>query len=193
MMRARRRQAGATLVIGMIMLMLMTLLAVTSFGLGRGEMQIISNMQWRNDAQSAAQRAVEEVISSPNFASNPAAVFTAPCSGANTVCYDTNGDAVADVTGTVKSRSEPAKPTCLTAKIVKNSALNLSIPNDLGCATGAPQAFGVAGAAPGNPLCADSIWDIQAEAFDAVTQARATITQGVAVRVSSDNVAASCP
>ena len=60
-MPTRKRQAGTTLVIGMIMLVLMTLLAVTSFNLGRGEYQIISNMQFQSEAASAAQMALEHL------------------------------------------------------------------------------------------------------------------------------------
>jgi len=54
-------------------------------------------------------------------------------------------------------------------------------------------AFGIAGAATGDSLCADSIWDVQAVAVDSVTQARATLTEGMSVRVSSDNIINSCP
>ena len=85
MMSVRKRQAGATLMIGMIMLVLMTLLAVTSFTLGRGEYQIISNMQFRSEAESAAQMALDNVVSNLNFANNPANVFASPCVGANTL------------------------------------------------------------------------------------------------------------
>lgn len=193
MMSIKRRQAGTVLVIGMIMLVLMTLLAVTSFNLGRGEFQIISNMQFQSEAASAAEMALEQVVSNLTFTSNPANVFASPCSGANTICYDTNGDTRADVTVKIKSRGDPDKPVCIGASIIKNAVLDLSKSDDLGCAAGASQAFGVAGAATGDSLCANSIWDVQAEAVDAVTQAKATITEGVSVRVSSDNIINSCP
>ena len=188
----RRRQAGTVLVIGMIMLVLMTLLAVTSFNLGRGEYQIISNMQFQGEASSAAQMALEQVVSNLKFSTDPANVFTVPCSGANTICYDTNGDTHTDVMVTVKSRST-AQPVCIAAKVIKNASLNLSNTDDLGCSTGATQTFGVAGAATGDSLCADSIWDVQAEGVDTVTQAKATITTGLSVRVSTDNIINSCP
>jgi Tfp pilus assembly protein PilX len=177
----------------MIMLVLMTLLALTSFNLGKGEYQIISNMQFQGEAASAAQMALEQVVSNLTFSSSPENVFANPCSGPNTICYDTNGDTHTDVTVTIRSRTDSAKPTCIAAKIIKNAALNLTNPDDLGCTTGASQSFGIAGAATGNSLCADSIWDVQADAVDSVTQAKATITEGMSVRVSSDNVINSCP
>ena len=189
----RQRQTGTTLVIGMMMLVLMTLLALTSFNLGRGEYQVVSNMQFQSEAASAAQMALEQVVSNLNFAASPANVFAAPCTTANTICYDTNGDGHTDVQVTIKSRSDPAKPTCISAKIIKNSSLNLGNAADLGCSAGASQSFGVAGASTGDSLCAESIWDVQAEAIDTVTQAKATVTEGMSVRVSSDNVINSCP
>jgi len=192
-MPTRKRQAGTTLVIGMIMLVLMTLLAVTSFNLGRGEYQIISNMQFQSEAASAAQMALEQVVSNLNFTASPANVFASPCTGSNTICYDTTGDGHTDVTVTINSRSDPTKPVCIAAKVIKNAALNLANADDLGCAAGASQTFGVAGSASGDSLCADSIWDVQAQAVDAVTQAKATITEGMSVRVSSDNIINSCP
>jgi Tfp pilus assembly protein PilX len=193
MMSSNRRQSGTVLVIGMIMLVLMTLLAVTSFNLGRGEFQIISNMQFQSEAASAAEMALEQVVSNLNFSSNPTSVFASPCSGANTICYDTNGDSVNDVTVTIRSRSDAAKPVCIKANVIKNAVLDLSKSDDLGCSAGASQAFGIAGAATGDSLCAESTWDVQAVAVDALTQARATVTEGMSVRVSSDNIINSCP
>lgn len=192
-MTTTRKQAGATLVIGMIMLVLMTLLAVTSFTLGRGEYQIISNMQFRSEAESAANQTLELVISNLNFANNPTNVFPAPCAGGNTLCIDTTGDGVSDVTVSIGSRADAARPSCVVARMIKNSALDLNDNNDLGCAAGASQSFGVAGATTGDSLCAHSVWDVQAQAVDTVTNARATVIEGLAVRVAADNIANSCP
>ena len=192
-MSTRKRQEGIVLVIGMLMLVLMTLLALTSFNLGRGEYQIISNMQFQSQADSAAQMALEQVVSNLNFASNPANVFASPCTSSNTICFDTNGDGHNDIQVTIQSRSDPTKPVCISANIIKNAALDLSKPDDLGCSSGASQSFGVAGASTGDSLCADSIWDVQAVAVDNVSQARATVTEGMAVRVSTDNIINSCP
>jgi len=190
---ARRRQGGTTLVIGMIVLVLMTLLAVTSFNIGRGEFQIISNMQFQNEAAAAAEMALEEVVSNLNFTTSPTNVFATPCAGSNTICFDTNGDGTNDVTVTIRSRGSATGPSCVFARIIKNSDLDLSNPNQLGCVAGATQTFGVAGATTGDSLCADSVWDVQAQAVDNVTQAKATITEGMAVMVAAANIIVSCP
>jgi len=192
----RKRQSGTTLVIGMIMLVLMTLLAVTSFNLGRGEFQIISNMQFQSEAASAAQMALEQVVSGLKFTTTPDQVFTTPCTGPNTICYDTNGDSKNDVVVTIKSRgADPSQPQprCIVARIIRNQMLTLTKAEDLGCVAGATQSFGVAGATTGDSLCADTVWDVQAEAVDMVTQAKAVITEGIGVRIAADNITNSCP
>src|SRR5207302_6258410 len=65
------RQRGATLIVSLIMLLLITLLAVSSFTLGKGNLQIVGNMQQRQQAFAAAQGAVASVISSNQFSATP--------------------------------------------------------------------------------------------------------------------------
>ncbi|TLY59071.1 MAG: hypothetical protein E6K48_12365 [Gammaproteobacteria bacterium] len=62
MTRFPGRQRGATLIVSLIMLLLITLLAVSSFTLGKANLQIVGNMQQRNQAFAAAQGAVAAVI-----------------------------------------------------------------------------------------------------------------------------------
>lgn len=189
----RHGQQGATLLVGLIMLVLMTLLALSAFNMGRGNLQVVNNMQNHNDNYNAAQEALEETISNTRFFDSPTAVFLTPCTGSNTKCYSVNGSGKNDITVTIGSSSDPTKPTCIKAQPVSNAQLNLANPNDLGCSMGQSQSFGIAGSATGNSLCADSLWDIQADAVDSVTQAHVVANAGVSVRVSADNIAVSCP
>lgn len=178
------RQQGATLLIGLIMLILLTLLAVTSFKLGKGSLQAVSNMQHRNQTAAAAQGAIEQVISSVTFVATPANAIPSPCGGVpNKTCVDVAGKGVRDVTVAVT-------PKCVAVQTIPVDALDFSKPNDAGCLVGAGQNFGVVGAASNNSMCADSLWDIQAVASDPVTNAQSTINQGVAVRVPVTTV---CP
>ena len=181
------RQGGATLIISLIILVLMTLLAVSSFNLGKGNLQIVGNMQRQSEALAAAQEAVEEATSTTRLFDNPTGVFLAPCA-ANAKCVDTNGDGTPDVTVTLT----PA-PACVKAATVKNTSLDLTNSEDAGCSVGAAQSFGIAGATTGDSLCADSVWEINAVAVDNQTQSTVTVTQGMSVRVSTDNIATSCP
>ncbi|HXN14899.1 MAG TPA: hypothetical protein VN878_00895 [Usitatibacter sp.] len=187
-MKAMRRQQGFTLLVGLIMLVLMTLFAVTAFNLGKSSLQIVGNMQQHNQVLAAAQGAIEDILSKQNFFNTPNAVWVTPCKGPNTKCFDTNGSGKNDVVVTLV----PA-PRCVQASPIQNAQLNLALPQDVGCAVGTAQTFGVVGAATGASLCSNSVWEIVAKADDAVTQSTATITQGVSVRVSTDNIAQSCP
>lgn len=188
MKRSSSAQHGATLLIALIMLVVMTLFALTTFRLGKSSLQIVGNMQQHDQALNSADNAVEEAISSTRFFQNPALVFLPTCAGANVKCYDINGDGKPDVTVALTP-----SPYCVSAATIPNGSLDLSKPEDLGCATGVRQSFGIVGSASGNSLCANSIWEVNAVATDAVTQASAAVTQGVAVRVSTDAVAAVCP
>jgi Tfp pilus assembly protein PilX len=189
MTRIRRQQRGATLLVSLIMLVLMTLFAVTSFNLGKSSLQVVGNMQQRSQGIGAAQSTIEEAVSTTRFFEAPSAVFFQPCGNvANTRCVDVNGDGKPDVTVTLAPI-----PVCLKAKTIQNASLVLTNPNDAGCSMGTSQSFGIVGSATGASLCADSTWEINAVAVDNVTQAKAALTHGVGVRVSTDNIGASCP
>jgi hypothetical protein len=98
----RGRQKGVALFVGMIMLVLITLLAVTSFNLGAGSMQSVGNIQVRNQAMASAQHVIDEIISTPKFIDNPQ--VPVPLGGGTfgtQKSYDINGDSIADITVTV--------------------------------------------------------------------------------------------
>ena len=60
-------QRGATLVIGLIMLTVITLLTISGFTMSGGNLQAVGNMQHRNEAIAAANMAIEQTIN-VNFA-----------------------------------------------------------------------------------------------------------------------------
>jgi len=179
------RQKGATLIVGMIMLILISLLAVASFRLGKSDLQIVGNMQQRKQALSAAQQTIEQVISTIQFTTTPTNALPNPCGGVvNTACVDVNGDGVTDVGVSILV-------LCSTIEPILNSALNLAIKSDQDCSTEFnQQGPGVAGVSSNNSSCANSVWDTRATATDLVTGAQYVIDQGVSVRVSSADI---CP
>jgi hypothetical protein len=65
-------QKGATLVVAMIMLLLFTLLVASAFHLSTTNLQMVGNMQVREEALASANFALEQVLES-NFFDNPAA------------------------------------------------------------------------------------------------------------------------
>lgn len=191
------RQRGITLIVSMIMLMLITMLAISSFRLGSGNLQIVGNMQQRSQTLSAAQSAIEQVVSNPNFSATPANAVPAPCTDAvgakqpNTACVDVNGDGSTDVTVAVGSTRSTGvwqtTPCVQQVKPVTNANLDLSRAEDASCAIGVGQTFGVAGSASGNSMCNEMLWDVEAVASDATQGASATVAAGVRVRTSSDD------
>lgn len=66
------KQRGATLVVGLIMLLVITLLTVSAFTLSSGNLTAVGNMQYRNEAIAAANVAIEQTINVNLATINPA-------------------------------------------------------------------------------------------------------------------------
>ncbi len=86
------RQRGATLLVSLIMLVVLTLFAVSGFNLSSVNLKITGNFQEQKLMEAIAQQAVEQVISSPAaFSLTPAAQTVcvngigAPCTGGTNV------------------------------------------------------------------------------------------------------------
>lgn len=182
-----RRQRGATLVVALIMLVLLTLFALSSMNTANTSLKLTGNMQAKSEALNAAQETIETAISTPQFIADPANAVINPCSGSNTLCADVTGDGTPEYTTTLVPQ-----PSCVSVKPIKNDALNLSNSEDLGCAAGQQQQFGVAGAVSGDSLCANSIWEVTAQTQSAASSAVVTVRQGVGVRISADESGTSC-
>jgi len=189
-----RRQRGTTLVVALIMLVLLTLFAVSSLNTAKTNLKVVGNMQSKSEALNASQQTIEAVLSTPQFIANPANAIPVPCGAPNTACTDVTGDGVAEFTTTLlgPEPASPAQPTCVTVKPIKNTDLVLTNTEDLGCSSGQQQQFGVAGAVTGDSLCSNSIWEIKARTVGAATGASVTVTQGVGVRISTDDAGTSC-
>ena len=184
-MKSIRRQSGSTLVVALIMLVLLTLFATSSFNTAKTNLMVVGNMQSTTEASNVAQQTIETVISTTQFITSPSNAITNPCGGTpNTLCVDINGDSITDYI-TVLS----PQPVCVYVKPIKNSELTLTNPEDLGCSAGQQQTLGVAGASSGDSLCSNTVWEISAKTTG-TTGASSTIIQGIGIRVSNDD--ASC-
>jgi Tfp pilus assembly protein PilX len=191
-------QRGLTLVVGLILLVLTTLIVLASFHLGRSNLSIVGNAQHRDEALGAAQQTIEAAVNSPQLTTSPGSVFTVPCAGfpANSLCYDVNADGVNDVVVQLVPT-----PTCVKSQPIPLTSLDLNNANDQICAAGVSQgSFGIGGAS-GNSSCSNTTWDVRAVARDldpsgAATASQGTtavVSQGIAVRVMTDDVATACP
>jgi Tfp pilus assembly protein PilX len=95
-----RTQRGVTLVVGLIMLLVLTLFAVSAIRLSSANLRTVGNMQARAEATSAAQTAIEQTMSDIGS-------FTAPVAR-NDVAVPVNGtDYIVDVDAPVCVLSEP--------------------------------------------------------------------------------------
>lgn len=61
------RQRGATLIVALIMIALITLLVVNAFTLSSSNLKAVNNMQMRDEAVAAANQALERVLSTPFY------------------------------------------------------------------------------------------------------------------------------
>lgn len=166
-MSSKRRQQGATLFIALIMLVVLTLFAVTAINLSNTNLRIAGNMQARAEVEAAAQQAIEQVISS-DFTTNPIAM---------SIDIDINNDGTKDYTATIPT------PVCLSSKPLLNSDLDTSIEADLKCLSSSAAPSGPVG--PGGPKstaqswCYKQQWDVQARVTDSRTGASVNLHQGV--------------
>jgi len=70
MMTPMRSQRGSTLFIGLVMLVILTMFAVSSLNSSTINLKVVGNMQSRSEALNAAQEAIETTISTPQFIAN---------------------------------------------------------------------------------------------------------------------------
>lgn len=156
-------QRGSTLLVALIMLVLLTLIAVSALSSTTASIQVVGNAQFREEANSAAQRAIEAVLSNGNFKTVPPA--NQP--------IDINLDGVADYTVTFNP-----PPRCISYM-----AANSGDP-------GVP-AVCAAGAGLG-ATCFWTVWDITANVSDVATGANVVVHQGVRTIAGLNAAVASC-
>ncbi|MEJ8859349.1 pilus assembly PilX N-terminal domain-containing protein [Variovorax robiniae] len=172
---SRKSQRGATLMIAMIFLVILTLVVVSSIKATNVNTRIVGNMQIQKEAQAAAQEGIETVIST-DFTKLPTAT---------SVSVDINDGGQAASTYVVSV----AAPECTSVKPIKLSELDASNADDVPCyASGAAQNTGIEGAGPnGNSMCSNSNWDVNATATaPGVATTTTTTHQGIALRVALD-------
>jgi hypothetical protein len=190
--RSARAQRGLSLVVALIMLTVMTMTLLMLFRMSNTGTQIVGNMQFRNEALAGANSAVQEVLSTVRMFTTPNLLFLQACDGSNNRrCYDLNGDGQNDL------QVDVLPPACVGGNITPNASLDLADARQRECAIGESQNFGVEGVSGGNSLCADTLWEIRAQAGDfggsGATGARMTVVQGVSVRVRAANAQTFCP
>lgn len=165
------KQKGATLLVGMIMLVVLTLLVVFAIRSGNTNLKIAGNMQSQAEAGAVAQQAIEGVIEQVKIVGDfttiklPAAEVTV-----NNVAYAVT--------------LAPMK--CNVDVPVLNSELDPANANDVPCFENPDddKAIKSDGTLTSKPsACRTQQWEIEATVIDDNSGASVTQTQGISVRV----------
>ena len=151
----RNSQTGATLVVSLIMLTLITLMIMAALAIGSSNFRTVTNMQFRDEAVDAANKAIEQVVSSAFALDPPGAV--------ETINVDLDNDLVTDY------EVDIAEPICLRAEIAAvTSPSSLSLPPAMGASS-----------------TWNTVWEIRATVDgDNVGQAAVDVRAGVRVLLS---------
>lgn len=174
----RDSQRGVVLFVSLILLIALTLIVTTSANIVQANLKVAQNLESREMVRFAAMAAIEEAISSDRFTSNPDAMFIESCEVANRKCYDFNGDGVNDIT------VDMATPACVIVTPIRNDDLDVfNSPEEASCFL-----------PPGiYSMCANSVWELQATARDALTGAEVSIRQGVSIQTTLNLIESACP
>ncbi len=106
-MAGRHAQSGLSLLVGLIMLVMMTLFAISAFNVSNINLRIAGNMQVRQEALAAAQTATEQVLNSPQFIQATPPSATVNLNGAS---YTVDFTPAPACTGVVDIPSEDLDP-----------------------------------------------------------------------------------
>jgi Tfp pilus assembly protein PilX len=158
-------QRGATLAVGLIMLVLITVLVTSAFNLSTTNLAAVGNMQFRDEAIAGANKAIEQVLSSP-FTESPAG---------QAINVDIDNDETPDYEVVFSA------PTCVSdTEFINNAAALSSV--TLG------ESFSVAGS-----TFHETIWDLSASVTDTNRSgASVQVHQGVRVLLTQSQYDAVC-
>lgn len=158
-----RAQRGVTLIIGLIMLVMITLIVTSAFMLSHTNLKSVGNMQFRDESIAAANVAIEQVLASPFYVS--------PAAESINVDISKNGKPY-----TVEFMA----PTCIRAtQLGGTTAVGGGSSATLGLPSGAPPTY-------------MTVWDFDATVTDSASGAFVRVRQGVHVLLTQAQYNAVC-
>lgn len=154
---SKHSQRGMTLLVGMIMLVLITLMVTTAFTMSTFNLKSVGNMQAKDEAIAAANAAIEQYLS--NLPPNAAPI-------ADEINIDINNDNINDYVVSI------ATPVCIRASINTSDLAVLAVPNSvtLGAAMASSASYQW-----------NIVWAIEASVDNAKTGAKTIVNTGVRV------------
>jgi Tfp pilus assembly protein PilX len=166
-----RKQRGSTLIVGLVMLVLMTLVALAAINMSTGNLKVVANMQYQQEARSAAQAAINQVLSSAAYTKTPSSAPTLIDVVVNGTTYHVGLTQPCLKSVSSISVAEIDQGTdALDHKICKDEddKFNTGIMS---------QRSGAAGS-----HCSRLIWEISATVNDADSRAHVELTEGAATK-----------
>ena len=156
------RQRGIVLILSLIMLMVLTLIAVSAIRMSTVNLRSVANAQSRTEAMSTAQRTIDLILSS-NFTDNIAGT-------AQTLTVSEGGKNYTVVV---------SRPCIERTSPVQNVSLDITKADDKKCLDTSTNPYSA---------CADTIWQIQVASSSGWFGANVTITQGTGIRMDNGQV-----
>lgn len=174
----KNKQQGATLLVGMIMMVVLTLLVVLGIRSSNTNLRIAGNMQTQAEASAATQQVIEQVIDQIKVTEDLSLIAAQSISVS-----------VGNATYTV---AVSPMNKCLMDIPVLNSALSPSNANDAACYEGTDGDKAIFVDGGGNlalttkpSACKTQQWDIEAGVTDGTSGTNVTHVQGISIRVPS--------
>lgn len=168
---SRSGQRGITLIVGMIMLLLISILITTTFTLSSTNAKSVGNMQFRDEAIAAANKGIEQTISTVLDTG-----FTTLPTAATSFTLDINNDTSADYTISI------AVPACVQSTTMTGS----------GVSGGSSASLGGAGFTA-SATYYNTLWEVVATVTDALSGTAIEIHQGVRIALSETQKPLVCP
>ncbi len=156
------RQRGITLVVGLVMLVVTTLIVITGYRMSQTNLLAVGNSQFRDEALAAANLAIEQVLSSP-FTASPTA---------ESIDVDINYDDTADYTVAISA------PACNRRTEISSSAAGYGSSVTLGLPSGVTNY--------------NTAWEIDAQVTDLTTGASVQVKSGIRVILSETQMNSVC-
>lgn len=188
-LHARPRQEGAVLFVGLIMLILITLLAVSAIRMANTNLLVVGNEQFQKEAEDAANYHLDLALNSDKFTalnvdqSAPLPAFSGAASTSET---------------SYAVKIPP--PVCKRYRYIKKGELvnpaDNSVPVEnlpcFGGSSGGGLTIVETTALNDNSLCATSLWEMTADVDLPGTGAKAQVVQGVEMRIDYAEAKNSC-
>ncbi len=196
----RNEQSGVVLVIGMLLLVMTMLIAISIVRLSGRHTQVVNNEQVRTEAGVAANYALDLVMNEPATTWTDLKGSTGRVEQVNLGTLASADTVAASVGVTVNNL------VCKRARVIKNSELvklsggvSYVAAEDTSCFGGASNTgltiidTNAVGSASGNSNCGSVLYDMQATAADVkLLNASARVVQGVEVRTDISTLNSSC-